>query len=79
MIFVQTDPIFAALLLTLLGVQVPVPYGLSLDSTALAPLPTQDRMYPFGIIEVAAWYNLTRPLVKWNDSLVDRTPLHMGM
>ena len=30
-------------------------YGRGLDSTALTPLPAQDRMYPFGIIEIAAW------------------------
>ena len=39
-------------------------YGRGLDSTALAPLPAQDRMYPFGIIMIeiaAAWYDLTRP------------------
>ena len=28
-------------------------YGRGLDSTALTPLPAQDRMYPFGIIEIA--------------------------
>ena len=39
-------------------------YGRGLDSTALAPLPAQDHMYPFGIIEVAAWYSLTGPLCK---------------
>ena len=41
-----------------------LPYSLSLDSTALAPLPAQDRMYPFGIIEISALYDLTRPLCK---------------
>ena len=39
-------------------------YGRGLDSTALTPLPAQDRMYPFGIIEIAAWCDLTRPLCK---------------
>ena len=39
-------------------------YGRSPDSTALAPLPAQDRMCPFGIIGVAARYSPTGPLGK---------------
>ena len=77
----NSDAGYAVLLLTLLGAPVSNehrkgpqpgwPYGLSLDSTALAPLPAQDRMYPFDIIimmiiigEVVAWNSLklTRPL-----------------
>jgi len=73
----NSDAGYAVLLLILLGAPVSIgrgpqpgwPYGLSLDSTALAPLPAQESMYPFGIImiiigEVAAWYSLrlTRPL-----------------
>ena len=64
------DFLYISTLTRTLAMRLGRPYGLSLDSTALAPLPAQDRMYPFGIIEVAAWYSTVwpGPFEKWNDN-----------
>jgi hypothetical protein len=61
-LYLYSDAGYADLPITLLGAPVSLgenlrrPYGLGLDSTALAPLPAQDLMCAFGIIGVATRY-----------------------